>query len=367
MKIFVRVIKWTLISLFSIVLVISIFNFVPWTFSSVPGTNTFRKEGRYPLVIPHGGAKNLAPENTIYAYEMLINVYDADVLEIDLALTKDNVLISHHNLDIEMSELSPLNGELIRLYDYQEILNAYVLDDYYLARQFTEPQDLGGTKPFENENDPAIMSKMVPANIEDIFQNVGSDVLYILEIKDSPTSIGYDADIHNFELAAQTLIDLVVQYELEDRVVLASFSDDVTAYFKENLPNVMINAGVGEVTQFAIFSAFHIDFFWGVKSEVLILPNPSSMTISGGTATILNFLPGFIRDSIAIKDGDIYRGNLMHKQIINDAHRKNMAVLYWTINDPDEMRLLIENGADGIITDRPDLLIQIINALKAQE
>jgi len=41
-------------------------------------------------------------------------------------------------------------------------------------------------------------------------------------------------------------------------------------------------------------------------------------------------------------------------------HRHNMAVHYWTINDPNQMRTLIELGADGIITDYPDVLQNII-------
>src|SRR5690606_10244945 len=102
MKILFRIVKWFLITVFSIVLVITLLNFSPWTYSSVPGTNVWRKTGKYPLIIPHGGAKDLAPENTIYAYEMLVDVFEADVLEIDLALTADNVLISHHDLDLEM-------------------------------------------------------------------------------------------------------------------------------------------------------------------------------------------------------------------------------------------------------------------------
>ncbi len=362
MKILLRIVKWFLITVFSIVLVITLLNYSPWTYSSVPGTNVWRKTGEYPLIIPHGGAKDLAPENTVYAYEMLVDEFEADVLEIDLALTADNVLISHHDLDLEMSPASDFNGDFIRSYTYDEIIQEYEDDGYYLARQFV---DIDNTKPFENENDPAIMEKMIPAKIEDIFNTVGDSVLYILEIKDSPTSEGYDEDLHDFELAAQTLIDLVEEYDLVENVVLASFSDDVTGYFKENMPEAKINAGTSEVTQFAIFSAFHIDFFWSVKSEVLILPDPGSMSITGGTAGILDILPGFFRDSIALKDDEgVYRANLMHTQIINDAHRKNMAVLYWTINDEETMRLLIANGADGIITDRPDILIEVINDLK---
>lgn len=43
------------------------------------------------------------------------------------------------------------------------------------------------------------------------------------------------------------------------------------------------------------------------------------------------------------------------------AHRRNMAVQYWTINDPDEMRMLIDLGCDCIMTDNPKLLQQILD------
>jgi glycerophosphoryl diester phosphodiesterase len=370
MKIVYRILKVSLIGILSLVVLLFVLNIIPFTISSAQGENFFRKTGKYPLVIPHGGAKELAPENTIWAYDMLINEFNADVLEIDLALTKDNILIAHHDLDLEFSEDSEMNGLYIRDFTYQEILEEYANDNYYLARGFEYPADFDydpvkGIRPFENETDVNILSKLVPAKLEDILADVGSDVLYILEIKDSPTSEGYDNTVHDYELAAQTLIDLVELYGLEERVVLASFSDDVTAYFKENAPEILVNAGTSEVTMFSVYSAFFIDFFWTVKSEVLILPTPYSMSITGSTANLLDMLPMFIRNSIAIKDSNgVYRPNLMGREIINDAHRKNMAVLYWTVNDPDEMRLLIRNGADGIITDRPDLLIAIINELE---
>ena len=37
-----------------------------------------------------------------------------------------------------------------------------------------------------------------------------------------------------------------------------------------------------------------------------------------------------------------------------------MAVHYWTINDKEEMKKLIELGADGLITDRPDLMKEVL-------
>jgi glycerophosphoryl diester phosphodiesterase len=50
--------------------------------------------------------------------------------------------------------------------------------------------------------------------------------------------------------------------------------------------------------------------------------------------------------------------------LIKRAHRRNIAVQYWTINDPDEMRMLIEMGVDCIMTDDPLLLAEILEEYK---
>lgn len=364
MKLLFKTIKFIVMLLVSIVLLLAILNILPFTFSKVSGVNEFRKTGDYPLVIPHGGAKDLVPENTVYSFDMLINNYQVDVLEIDLSLTKDGILISHHNLDLEMSETSPLNKKLIRQLTYAEIINGYEEDDFYLARKFV---DIKGNKPFENETDLSKMKKMVPAKLEDIFAKVGKDVLYILEIKDSPSAKHYDESIHDFEVAAQALIDLITKYKLEEYVVNSSFSDEVITYFKTNAPDLKVSAAVDEGTKFSIFSALYIDFFWKVKSEVLVLPNPESMKIPESLVGLIDMLPRFVSDKIAVKIEDTWHTNLTNKTIIKKAHRKNMAVIYWTVNDPDEMRELIKNGADGIITDRPDLLIEIIKEMKEKK
>ena len=56
--------------------------------------------------------------------------------------------------------------------------------------------------------------------------------------------------------------------------------------------------------------------------------------------------------------------SLDSQRLINRAHRRNIAVQYWTINDEEEMRMLIEMGADCIMTDDPLLLKQVLEDYK---
>ena len=51
------------------------------------------------------------------------------------------------------------------------------------------------------------------------------------------------------------------------------------------------------------------------------------------------------------------RARLVDAETLEAAHEQGLRVIPWTINDPDEMERLIELGVDGIITDRPDLLL----------
>jgi glycerophosphoryl diester phosphodiesterase len=47
-------------------------------------------------------------------------------------------------------------------------------------------------------------------------------------------------------------------------------------------------------------------------------------------------------------------------RLIDVAHASGLQVHVWTVNDPAEMVELLDMGADAIITDRPDLLKQVL-------
>jgi len=58
--------------------------------------------------------------------------------------------------------------------------------------------------------------------------------------------------------------------------------------------------------------------------------------------------------------------NLKKRSLIEKAHRLGMEVYYWTIDDVPTMKELIELGADGLFTNRPDLLKEVVQEMQVQ-
>ena len=48
------------------------------------------------------------------------------------------------------------------------------------------------------------------------------------------------------------------------------------------------------------------------------------------------------------------------RRFLDAVHGGGAQVHVWTVNDPDAMRRLLDEGVDGIITDRPDLLNEVV-------
>lgn len=51
---------------------------------------------------------------------------------------------------------------------------------------------------------------------------------------------------------------------------------------------------------------------------------------------------------------------IITRRFVNHVHRRGLLVHAWTINEHDEMVELLEMGVDGIITDRPRLLEEVL-------
>lgn len=337
MRRLIRLIKFLLI----IVLIFTILAVLPFA-RKYNKKNEWRNHDQV-LIIPHGGAKELYPENTIYAFEETAKY---DVFEVDLTLTKDDILITHHDLDLRMHLGDDYKSTLVREKTYDEILNLFKQEDYPFARNFTKPD---GSEPYLNlDNDDEKLKKMVPATLEHMFKTYNNK-RFILELKDTEVK-------EDFVKAVEVLIDLVDKYEMDDKIIVSSFSDDVIKEFKAN-SSIHTSTATKATFKFVLLSAFNLDFFHKPKDAALIIP--IHQKVSKSQANIIKFLP--VKNKF-MKNKDTT--NLAQKGIIRNAKRHNMAVIYWTINDEDEMRLLIELGVDGIVTDRPDLLEQILKEYK---
>lgn len=302
--------------------------------------NGWKTDGR-PLIIPHGGAKVLYPENTIYSFKQT-DMYDA--FEVDLTLTKDDILITHHDLDLGLDLGDEYKETLVRSLTYDEIINLIKTNDYPFVRGFV---DINGEKPYENITDPILLDELIPAKLEEIFE-LYPNKKYILEIKD--TKIKED-----FKKAISLLIGLIEQYQLEENVIVSSFSDDVIQAFQKK-SNIHTSTAWNQTLTFVLLSSFNVDFFYRPKQAALIIPVYE--VLSNSYSKYIKLLPAPIKNNF-IQKGTNNTTNLGQKGIIEDAKRHNMAVIYWTVNDVETMKRLIELGANGIITDRPDLLYNL--------
>jgi glycerophosphoryl diester phosphodiesterase len=56
----------------------------------------------------------------------------------------------------------------------------------------------------------------------------------------------------------------------------------------------------------------------------------------------------------------VARGDLITSAVVDKAHRAGLQVVAWTINEVEQMRVLIAAGVDGIITDYPDRLLDVL-------
>ena len=58
------------------------------------------------------------------------------------------------------------------------------------------------------------------------------------------------------------------------------------------------------------------------------------------------------------------RGDMVTPALLTGARKKDLQVVCWTVNHPAHMRMLIDAGVDGIMSDYPDRLLAAMNSVK---
>ncbi len=290
-------------------------------------------EGELPLIAAHRGGSINSPENTLLAFKESVANYGVSIIESDLYLTKDGYLVYNHDGYIDRT--SNVNGD-ISLEEVMELCedeaNRHYIKDMTLAelKKYNFGyyfEDENGSRPYKDCENFAELGLGI-ATVEMLFEEFcmsNPDLLFIVEIKDSGET-GYTA----CEKLHETLTRYPVYY---NRLVVGTFHDEIEERLKEYYPDLLRGAPTGTAATFILTQYLGVNLF--APSDFACLQIPTSYKL-GITITLDN------------------------KNIIDRAHRRNIAVQYWTINDAETMRKLIELGCDCIMTDNPKLLSEVL-------
>lgn len=262
-------------------------------------------ELKRPLLLAHQGGELLAPTNTMAAFDMAHTIGGSDFLDIDVHMTKDGHLVGIHDETVDRTTNGHGRVDSFTLAELQELDAGYWF------------QDLQGQYSYRGKG-------VQIAALEEVFSKYADSFYLHFEIKDTYPR-GGPSQIE------EKLWTLVQKYHMEKKVIVASFQQDIVDRFNRLAGGqVVMGAGKAEITQFVLAHKAGLPGFYRRKSHVLEIPTSSS---------------GF---------------NLKDRRLINGAHRLGMEVYYWTIDDKAEMKELLEMGADGLFTNRPDLLKELL-------
>lgn len=251
------------------------------------------------LVIGHRGASAYVPENTLASYG-LAEELDADYIELDIHLTKDDKLVVMHDKDVEGT--TEESGEIA----------SFTLD---------ELKELSANFRYKDEEKIAAIGKSemyaVPT-LEEVFSQFGENMNFIIELKDPQDYPGIEEKL------------LKVLQEL-----------DMIGFDEDGRPKIVIQsfdeAGLKKIHKLnkdiPLLKLISVDE--GEKAKL------SAKEVAG----LLDYAAGI---------GISYEA--VTAPFIHDMQKKGLLVYAYTVNDAETALKLMSLGANGIHTDRPDIL-----------
>ena len=240
-------------------------------------------------------------------------------------MTKDEHLVYSHDKDIDrMSDVAlfddSTDSHLISDYTLDELEN-FNFGYNFKDKQGNYPykdlvtKDQTDRKQILKDNDLQILEV---DKLFEQFYTTNPDLMFIVEIKNGG-ELGFKAT---------TLLDELLTNKFpnyKDKVVVGTFKDEISKDLKENHPTILRGASTGEATKFVVTQMFGVNIFDDGDFVCLQIPTKRSIL------------------------------HLDRKTFVRRAHRRNMAVQYWTINDAETMKDLNDLGCDCIMTDDPEL------------
>lgn len=258
----------------------------------------------HPIVLAHRGGSHLAPEHTMAAFHKAAEL-GVHGFEIDIRLTKDEEIVVVHDEYVD------------RTCDGTGRVADLTLEELHLLNFGYNFVDLDGYLPYREEKQSIVTLRSL---LEDFPQ-----MLVNIDMKDAP-------DTYEGGLMPSKLWRLIEELGVENRVVVTSFFDEQIDRFNLYAQNkVALGAGQGEVKK--AYTSFTSQFGHLYHPKVDVFQIPSKFGVFAlDNANFIRFLENL-----------------------------NIPVHYWTINDVSTMEQLLAVGAKGIVTDRPDIAIELLN------
>lgn len=262
------------------------------------------------LVFAHRGGAKLRPENTLLAFDHGLSC-GADGLEFDVRLSSDGIVVVHHDATLE------------RTTDGTGPVSAHTADD--LARldagfHFRPPSPDGDL--------PASAGQSARYPFRGLAGGVPRLDAVLRRYPAARCIIELKSD--DLELALRT-INTVRAAGAIGRVSLGSFGTRVLRAARFLEPRIPTGAS-REETRLALYRSW---VRWPVRR-----PRYREFQVPERSGSMRVVSPRFVRY----------------------AHEAGVAVRVWTVDEERDMRRLLSWGVDGLITDRPDVAVQVVKA-----
>ncbi len=289
----------------------------------------------------HRGGRGLWPENSLEAFRNALTL-GVDTLELDLACTADGIPVVSHDPFLSWILVRHRNAAFLDKSERIAIkdINYSNLENFSIG-EINKRSDyryrFSSQTPIPGQKIPSL------AELFDLAESLNPAIRYNIEIKTYPPFPDRTLDYRYF---ADRVLEVIEKAGVKDRVVIQSFDWRVLAYIRRTVPKIRLSCLCVE--------NFPLD---GESYNLQLQRKGASEWLAGLDADDYSGTPALV----AAFGGDIYSPYYkdMQSADIEEAHRLGLKVLPWTVNNRQTMQELIELGVDGIITDRPDILLEL--------
>ncbi len=289
----------------------------------------------------HRGARGLAPENTLEAFALALSI-GVTTLELDLAMTKDGVLVVSHDRRLNPDHTRGPDGKFLET-------EGPAIRSLTLAE--VKRYDVGRLKPGSPyaasfpEQRPADGARIPTlAELFDLVRRAGADhVRFNIETKITPTSGAETPDPETF---AAAVAKSVRDAGLAARVSIQSFDWRTLMAMKTIAPEIERVCLTAEALTFDTIRR-------GARG-------PSPWTAGLDIDDVAGSVPRLVAAAECATWSPLYRN--AKAEDIAAAKTLGLKVIPWTVNERADMERLIALGVDGIITDYPDRLRAVMAA-----